>query len=238
MRLDVSRDHVVEDAHVEVGTAVVLLGRQDEGDQRQRHHRAVVDPAARGEVTPDTPAPPRRATRQVPRKKEPDRRARRRSAAGIGSDPLDHGDLDPVHLDRPGVLPRVPPLAARTIIYCARGRRRRQGGGRRGQRGNLRTRAATEASLPKFIQELSRSLSTLFMGLAGLVATSIWQYRQGRSPRSRQVGGRSRAKRPAATGGSPAPRSCPRTWTCCRPRGPRRRPPLRRPAVADPRGHD
>ena len=46
------------------------------------------------------------------------------------------------------------------------------------------TRAAGESSnkkkskLAKFLQEYHGPLSTLFLGVAGLIATSIWQYRQ------------------------------------------------------------
>jgi hypothetical protein len=38
--------------------------------------------------------------------------------------------------------------------------------------------AGKKSRLAKFIQEYHGALSTLFLGLAGLVATSIWQYRQ------------------------------------------------------------
>ena len=38
--------------------------------------------------------------------------------------------------------------------------------------------AGRKSKLAKFIQEYHGALSTLFLGLAGLVATSIWQYRQ------------------------------------------------------------
>jgi hypothetical protein len=38
--------------------------------------------------------------------------------------------------------------------------------------------APKKSKLAKFIQEYHGALSTLFLGLAGLIATSIWQYRQ------------------------------------------------------------
>jgi hypothetical protein len=38
--------------------------------------------------------------------------------------------------------------------------------------------AGKKSRLAKFIQEYHGALSTLFLGLAGLIATSIWQYRQ------------------------------------------------------------
>ena len=37
---------------------------------------------------------------------------------------------------------------------------------------------AKKSKLAKFIQEYHGALSTLFLGVAGLIATSIWQYRQ------------------------------------------------------------
>ena len=37
---------------------------------------------------------------------------------------------------------------------------------------------AKKSRLAKFIQEYHGALSTLFLGVAGLIATSIWQYRQ------------------------------------------------------------
>jgi len=50
-----------------------------------------------------------------------------------------------------------------------------------GSAGNAGTSGAggnKKSKLAKFIQEYHGALSTLFLGLAGLVATSIWQYRQ------------------------------------------------------------
>jgi hypothetical protein len=44
--------------------------------------------------------------------------------------------------------------------------------------GNAGAGGTKRSKLAKFVQEYHGALSTLFLGLAGLVATSIWQYRQ------------------------------------------------------------